>query len=193
MEQDKQPNLFNEKRKWQIALRRYIINQNKSVNYAPYFGIDIVGFRNWIEAQFDETLHWDNFSTQWHFEHVLPLVYFNFENNEDLKLCWHFTNIKVEKINQSAITKPNLQATKAYFTTLAGISNLPICKKMIHKIEALDIHSINIHSNQLAFITTQLDNLNAMAQFTSYEFERLNSGDSIKILLAEKALMEKFG
>jgi hypothetical protein len=32
---------FREKRKWQIALRRYILERNKSTYYAPFFGLSI--------------------------------------------------------------------------------------------------------------------------------------------------------
>ena len=53
---------FREKRKWQIALRRYVIEQNRSSFYAPYFGLDIKSFRDWIEVQFDRGMNWDNFS-----------------------------------------------------------------------------------------------------------------------------------
>jgi hypothetical protein len=184
---------FNEKRKWQIALRRYIINKNKSVNYAPYFGISIDGFRNWIETQFDENIGWDNFSTEWHFEHVLPLAYFNFDNEEDLKMCWHFTNIKVENIHQQKALKPDLTAIKEYFTTIVNNIDLPICKAIINKIEQIPNRSVELGGKQLLFLQGNQQDLQTLATFSVYEFERLNTGDSIKILLAEKALMEKFG
>jgi hypothetical protein len=184
---------FNEKRKWQIALRRYIINKNKSVNYAPFFGISIDGFRNWIETQFNENIGWDNFSTDWHFEHVLPLAYFNFDNEEELKMCWHFTNIKVEKMQQQKALKPDLTAIKQYFTAIVNNTDLTICKAIINKIEQIPNRSVELGSKQLLFLQGNQQDLQTLATFSAYEFERLNTGDSIKTLLAEKALMEKFG
>ena len=68
---------FNEKRKWQIALRRYVLEKNKSSQYARYFGLPIYMFRNWIELQFDESLNWDNFSTAWQFDHIVPIALFD--------------------------------------------------------------------------------------------------------------------
>src|SRR5690606_10922137 len=90
---------FREKRKWQIALRRYVLERNKSSFYAPYFGLDSEKFRNWIERQFDADLNWENFSSAWQFDHVVPLAYFDFSAEEDLRLCWNFTNIRIEKLD----------------------------------------------------------------------------------------------
>ena len=56
---------FREKRKWQIALRRYVLEKNKSSFYAPYFGLGIETFRKWIEVQFDSETNWENFSESW--------------------------------------------------------------------------------------------------------------------------------
>ena len=58
-----------EKRKWQIALRRYVLEGNPSTRYAPYFGLDINTLRNWFELQFVEPMSWENFGTKWQFEH----------------------------------------------------------------------------------------------------------------------------
>jgi hypothetical protein len=45
---------FREKRKWQIALRRYVIEKNNCITYAPYFGLDRENLRKWFEMQFEE-------------------------------------------------------------------------------------------------------------------------------------------
>ena len=44
---------LREKRRWQIALRRYVIERNISTFYAPYFGLDVENIRIWFEMQFD--------------------------------------------------------------------------------------------------------------------------------------------
>lgn len=89
--------IFKEKRKWQIALRRYILQGYGSYIYAPYFGIDAPNFRKWIEIQLDETFSWESFPSKWQFDHIIPIVYFDLNDQEDLKLCWNFTNIHVKK------------------------------------------------------------------------------------------------
>ena len=83
---------FREKRKWQLAFRRYVIEKNKSSFYALYFGLDIEQLRHWIELQFTENIRWDNFGTSWQFDHIVPVAYFDFFNEDDLKLCWNFIN-----------------------------------------------------------------------------------------------------
>ena len=96
---------FRAKRRWQIALRRYIIEKNPCFAYAPYFGLDIENFRKWIEIQFDEELNWDNFSKKWQFDHIVPVAYFDFDSESDLRLCWNFMNVSVEKLQ---LNKPGL-------------------------------------------------------------------------------------
>ena len=58
-----------ERKKWQIALRRYVIEGQPSSFYAPYFGIDIKNFRKWIELQLNEELDWEKPTKDWRFEH----------------------------------------------------------------------------------------------------------------------------
>lgn len=95
-----------EKRKWQLALRRYVLEKNISPGYAPYFGLNIVKFRQWIEIQFTGELNWENFGAAWQFEHIVPLAYFDFSIEDDMHLCWNFINIRVEslELKKRAIT-----------------------------------------------------------------------------------------
>src|SRR4030095_7188418 len=83
---------FREKKKWQINLRRYVINKSPCPQYAPYFGLDISNLRKWFELQFSPEMSWDNFGKAWQFEHIIPAAYFDFSNDEELKLCWSFIN-----------------------------------------------------------------------------------------------------
>src|SRR5689334_13840265 len=84
---------MREKRKWQIALRRYVFEKNSSSFYAPYFGLDVARLKNWFEIQFHKGINWENFGKKWQFGHMLSLAYFDFSNSADLKLCWNFSNL----------------------------------------------------------------------------------------------------
>jgi hypothetical protein len=184
---------YNDKKKWQIALRRYIINKNKSVVYAPFFGLGVDAFRGWIETQFDENLNWDNFSATWHFEHVLPVACFNLEEDSELKLCWSFLNIKVEKINNGQkANKTDLYGIKKYFIHLYKETGIKLCEDMIYKIDKLQQEYLP-NSRQLQFLKDNLNEITVLSGFTTVEFERLNSGESIANLLAEKELLKRFG
>src|SRR5687768_17280635 len=132
--------LFKEKRKWQIALRRYILDRHKSTAYAPYFGLDNLKFREWIENQFDETLTWENFSDSWQFDHIVPVAYFDFNDPEDLKLCWNFINIRVLKtvMDVQKHKRVDVVGAKIYFQTLYQETGLAICNAMLKKLKRIE-------------------------------------------------------
>ncbi len=187
--------IFKEKRKWQIALRRYVLEQQASPFYAPYFGLPIYMFREWIEMQFDETLSWDNFSSYWQFDHIVPIAYFNFRDKNDLMLCWNFTNIRTEKKNLSTngSTKIDVIAAKAYFQELLDKTGYRTCRDMIKKIESVERAQIKSNENIEAFILNNLSTLEELQSFGQGDFERVNWGMSIDDVIAENKLLAKFG
>ncbi|MFI5132361.1 MAG: hypothetical protein ACHQFX_20330, partial [Chitinophagales bacterium] len=67
---------FREKRKWQISLRRYVIDKSPCPLYAPYFGLDIENLRKWFEMQFSDNIAWGDFGKKWQFDHIIPVTYF---------------------------------------------------------------------------------------------------------------------
>lgn len=186
---------FREKRKWQIALRRYILEGSKSIEYAPYFGIDIAGFRSWIELQFTEDLHWDNFGKSWQFDHIVPVTYFNFSNADELKICWNFINIRVEKLelNKNRGNKVDVIAAKAHFEKLFNHTGFTIAGKLVRKIEEVEISQISSTKVQEEFLLEKKDELEVLASFSSYEYQMLNTGSTIEEILAERRFLAKFG
>jgi hypothetical protein len=186
---------FKEKRKWQISLRRYILEGNKCSYYAPFFAIDSKTFRQWIELQFDEEMGWHNFSSVWQFDHIVPVAYFDFDDDEDMKLCWNFTNIRVEKctVNKNRGNRVDVLSAKSYFEELFARTQYPICQKMIEKIEKIEGSQIKSHKNLENFIVERREYLMDIAGFTPYEFEQLNSGVSAKSIRAEKDFLKKYG
>jgi hypothetical protein len=186
---------FREKRKWQIALRRYVLEKNKGSFYAPYFGLDIDSFRKWIELQFDSDLNWSNFSSEWQFDHIVPVAYFDFNKEEDLKLCWNFINIRVEKtdLNKKGGNKVDVLAAKSYFETIYENTQYHICRKMVAKINQIELSQIQSSQLLEQFITTNKDFLETISTFNSYEYDKLNSGFPITEVIAEMELLKKFG
>jgi len=186
---------FRQKRKWQIALRRYILEGNKSSYYAPYFGLGIKEMQQWIEIQFDETTNWDNFSSNWQFDHIVPVAYFDFEDEEDLKLCWNFTNIRVDKIkqNKNRGTRVDVLAAKAYFESLYQQTGYTICEKMVEKIKKLEDEQMLCNENLVAYINQNKEYLQALETFTSEEYDKINTGTEWRDVVFEKAFLKKFG
>ena len=186
---------FREKRKWQIALRRYVLEKNKSSYYAPFFGLDNEKFRNWIEVQFDEETNWENFSKAWQFDHIVPVAYFDFSNEEDMGLCWNFTNIRVEKTlpNKEEDNRIDVLASKAYFETLFQKTGYPVCKKIVEKITRIETAQLASNEKLENFIHRNREYLDTVAEFTSYEYDKLNTGTPLESILYEISFLKKFG
>jgi hypothetical protein len=186
---------FREKRKWQIALRRYLLEKNPCVSYAPYFGLDIESFRKWIEMQFTNDLTWESFGKNWQFEHIIPVTYFDFADDDELMLCWNFTNIRVETIqnNKDRGNRVDVLMAKDYFGNLYTETGYEVCQELLRKIERIEIAEMIPTTIQKAFILQHKDYLKHIEGFTSYEFELLNSGRDIKEVKKEAELIKKLG
>lgn len=188
-------NKFKEKRKWQIALRRYVLQNNQTSAYSPYFGIDIQGFRNWIELQFTEGLNWGNFGSAWQFDHVVPVAFFDFDQEKDLYLCWSFINIRVEKLDEqnNKANKAALLVVRNYFDDLFNKTGLPVCRQMVERIQQMEA-SVNLSNpNQEVFIKENLEKLEALSGLTAGEMSQLNQGTSLGDILLQKEILKKFG
>ncbi len=186
---------LREKRKWQIALRRYLLEKNPCVAYAPYFGLDIESFRMWIAMQFTSDLSWESFGQNWQFDHIIPVTYFDFADDEELSLCWNFTNIRVETIqnNKDRGNRVDVLMAKDYFRNLYGETGYQICQELLRKIERIEIAEMIPISNQKDFIIQHKDYLGHIEGFTSYEFELLNSGRDIDEVKKEAELIKNLG
>lgn len=186
---------FKEKRKWQIALRRYILQNNQTSAYAPYFGLDIQSFRNWIELQFTEGLNWDNFGSAWQFDHIVPVAFFDFEKEEDLFLCWNFINIRVEKLDDknNKVYKTALLVVKNYFDELFNKTDFIVCKQMAERIQQMEASVIMYNPKQEDFIKVNKGKIEAIIGLTAVEMSFFNQGTTLNDILLQKEILKKFG
>jgi hypothetical protein len=173
---------FREKRKWQISLRRYVLEKHLCVAYAPYFGLDVENMRKWFEYQFKDGADWDNFGGNWQFDHIIPVTYFDFSKEEELKMCWNFTNIRVEHFqkNKDRGNRLDVLAAKGYFKELYDKTNYLPCLKLLKKIDEIEISELVSTDSQQAFIKDHWEYLNMIENYSAFEFELLNSGRSIE-------------
>jgi hypothetical protein len=169
---------LREKRRWQIALRRYVLDRNISSYYAPYFGLDIENLRKWFEMQFDTDNNWENFGKRWQFDHIVPVTFFDFSIDEELKLCWNFTNIRVETFqkNKDRGNRLDVLAAKGYFEDLYKATSYPICRSMLDKIDRLEVSAFGTTEKQQAFINQNREYLDMIENYSAFEFELLNRG-----------------
>jgi hypothetical protein len=185
---------FRAKRKWQIALRRYLLEQSTSSAYAPYFGLDFQNFRKWIGLQFKPGMNWENFGSSWQLDHIVSVNFFDFESDADMRLCWNFINIRAEKI-ESDKNKQNyldLLAAKTYFETLYEETGFAAARNMIQKIILIENIEVASTTDQQSFVKENLPYLNIVADFSEYEFSQLNYGVSVKEILLERELLNKY-
>jgi hypothetical protein len=185
---------FREKRKWQLAYRRYVLEGSPSEAYAPYFGLDAKTLRNWFELQFTEDLNWENFGSRWQFDHIVPAAYFDYSNEEDLRLCWSFINLRVERIDQNKNrgSRVDVISVKPYFQSLYNKTGFSLCLKMIEKIESIEISNIETHSSIESFIIDNKVWLEQISTLTNEEFGRYNAGMAISDILLEREILKKF-
>lgn len=72
-----------------------------------YIDIDLELFLKWIEFQFDENMSWENSGKYWDIDHVNPCDNFDLTNEDDVKKCFHWTNLRpLEKTENG--TKGNI-------------------------------------------------------------------------------------
>ena len=186
---------FNEKRKWQLALRRYIIESKASESYAPYFGLDVKGFRQWIAIQFTDELNWDNFASSWQFDHLVPVTYFDFSIESDLYLCWNFINIRVERLehNKNRGNRIDVLSVKPYFQHLYSKTGYGFCLQMIKRLDIIEISNIESNSAIENFIIDNKQHLETISTLSQEEFVRFNQGTSLKDIMLEREILKKFG
>lgn len=182
-----------EKRKWQIALRRYVLEQKGNAPYAPYFGLDASHFRSWIEIQFDHNTTWDTFSKNWQFDHIVPVAYFDFNEEADLRLCWNFINIRVEKLDPDKTrgVRTDLIAIKHYFISLFDGTGHELAGQMIKKIEALEASERTDTTRLQHFLRDKKPYIDSISSFTEYEYAQLNEGIPVETILDERAFHRK--
>jgi hypothetical protein len=185
---------FREKRKWQISLRRYVLGRHICVAYAPYFGLDVENMRQWFEYQFQTGIGWGDFGKMWQFDHIIPVTYFDFSDDTELKLCWNFTNIRVELFqkNKDRGNRLDVLAAKNYFKELYEKTNYAPCLKLLQKIDRLELSEFVSTESQQAFIRDHKEYLKMIEGYSFFEFELLNSGRSADEVKKEIDFIKKF-
>ncbi len=183
-----------EKQKWQLGFRRYVLEQMPSEAYAPYFGLAIEPLRKWFEIQFTHGLHWENFGKAWQFDHVLPASYFDFTDEQELRLCWNFINIRVARLEEGKpVRLIDLLSVRSHFRELYDKTGYDFCAKMLEKIGRIEASGHHSHLAIEQFILQNKEALANIATLDKEEFNRLNQGATVDSLLLEREILRKFG
>ncbi len=186
---------LREKRKWQLAFRRYVLEGLPSEAYAPYFGMRPEDLRSWFELQFTGNQTWDNFGKAWQFGHILPANYFNYSDPEDLRLCWSCINLRVESTDpeHTDLNGGDVIGARKYFQRLYEETGYSLCEKMLVKIDRLETAGPTPPPALIACLNERKEDLDKIARLSDEEFLRYNQGTSLPDLLLEREILRKFG
>ena len=69
-------------------------------------GVPCDTFLSWIEFQFEEGMSWNNYGTEWHLDHILPVSKFDMTNETDKKVCFSWANFQ-PLYSQDNLSKSN--------------------------------------------------------------------------------------
>jgi hypothetical protein len=47
-----------------------------------------------LESNFKRGMTWENYGTHWHVDHIIPCAAFDHTKPEQVRQCWHFTNLR---------------------------------------------------------------------------------------------------
>ena len=132
---------FREKRKWQINLRRYVLEKSPCPAYAPYFALDIENMRKWFEYQFTNDLDWSNFGKKWQFDHIIPVTYFDHSVEEELRCVGTLliSGLNRYKYNKDRGNRLDVSRARTYFKELFIKTGYPITKALKDKIDRIEL------------------------------------------------------
>jgi len=75
-------------------ITKFLKDQPKNVKTSELLGCTSSFLKKWLEYRFDSNMSWDNYGTYWHIDHVTPCVSFDATDDEELKLCFNWTNLR---------------------------------------------------------------------------------------------------
>jgi len=68
--------------------------KNKKTSYTNLIGCDVNFLKHWLEFRFTPEMNWNNLGSLWQIDHILPINGFDFSKENDMKICFHWTNLQ---------------------------------------------------------------------------------------------------
>lgn len=88
--------------------------------YQNIIGCDMYFFKEWIKYRFDENMNWNNLGKYWEIDHIIPINAFDFKNEKDIKVCFHWTNLQPLNCFENKSKSDKLQL-HYYFNNIVSI------------------------------------------------------------------------
>jgi hypothetical protein len=140
-------------------------------------------------------VNWTSFGKNWQFDHVIPVSWFDFTDDQDLKLCWNFINLRVGHFrdNTEKGQKTDLSVAKAYFKDLFEATSFPVCMDLIKKAERIEESCLLPAAPQQRFLNEHSEYLQSINGYAREEFELLNQGRTVEEVRKEIEFAKRFG
>jgi hypothetical protein len=154
------------KNEWISQRRKNDINFKMSYNLRTRFHsfistlgkktFDVLGmpcdmFLSWIEFQFTDGMTWDNYASDWHLDHVLPVSKFDLTNEIDQRVCFHWTNF------QPLYSKDNLSKSNSIY--LHDFFNCFISAHRFIANEQLDSQEYQVLTERLRWLRATISGM----------------------------------
>ena len=110
---------YNLKKKYQIAMRRLYTTNTPSTEFIQLLGIDKIGFINHIEKYRLDGMTKENFGSVWSLDHIVPVDLFDFNNIDELKLCYNYNNIMPMFLNDNRLKGASVHFSLIKLQTLS--------------------------------------------------------------------------
>ena len=83
---------FRMKRRVSERLRE-ILGKKKSGSASKWTGCSKQFLKDYLASLFTEGMSWDNYG-EWHIDHIIPQAYFDFNNPDEVRMCWNYRNLQ---------------------------------------------------------------------------------------------------
>jgi hypothetical protein len=76
-------------------IRSFLKKKEFNLNTLNLLGCNLSFFKDFIENKFQKGMSWDNYGLYgWHLDHIRPCSSFDLTNQEDVRICFHYTNFQ---------------------------------------------------------------------------------------------------
>lgn len=93
-EKYKNDNQYRMKKILRTRFKTTILGKKTYKKSLEYLDVDLEYFLKWIEYNFDNKMSWENQGVYWDIDHVIPCSSFDFTNEEDVKKCFNWKNMR---------------------------------------------------------------------------------------------------
>lgn len=86
---------FREAFRLRNQLRRMLFKKADTEKNRSLVGCDVEQLTKHFESLFCDGMNWENHGTHgWHIDHIIPCVAFDLMNEQEVKECFHYTNLQ---------------------------------------------------------------------------------------------------